>query len=229
MKIIISIILFFSSCLCYSQSEAGLAPRGPGNPFSGNTRIDYARILIPKPDYKIEGSVYAFERWDNKGLLQVDKSAYKLSNINFNMRTNSIEAKVGKDSVYIFDLANVEHAFINNRKFKSYYFAKDRKDRIFEQLHEDKEFDILIGYEVGVRKAEIDPTMVKKQVSKYFTTKTYYIKRGIDIKPLRLKKKEILPLFGSKSNDVAIFVKENKLSYKKDYDLKKIFSYFQNL
>ena len=204
-------------------------PPGATSPFSGFTRIDYARILIPKEDNKIEGSVYVFEGWNNEGLLQVDDSAYKLSNINFNMRTNSIETKVGRDSVYIFDLANVEHALINNRKFKSHYFPKDRKDKIFEQLHEGSDFEILKGYEVGIRKAEIDPTMVKKRVSKYFTTKTYYVKRGIDIKKFSLKKKEILPLFGSKSKDVVAFVKENKLSYKKDEDLKKIFKYYSTL
>lgn len=242
MKKALLLILIFSSGFVFSQGgrpalgsatpiPVGLdgslfAFYGPG----GKTRIDYARIIVPKgerPD--IKGSPYAFKTWNNRALLKVDARDYKLNNVNFNMYTNTIEAKVGKDSVYIFDLANVDHAYINNKKFKSFYVPNIRQNKIFEQLYESKEFDILKGYEVGIRKPEIDPTMVRKQVAKYFTTRSYYVKRGNNIKPLSLKKKEILALFGSKSKDVVSFVKENKLSYKKDQDLKNIFAYYKQL
>jgi len=46
---------------------------------------------------------------------------------------------------------------------------------------------------------------------------------------MKLKKKTLLPLFKDKANAIGVFVKQNKLSYKKDMDLKKVFDYYKSL
>ena len=71
--------------------------------------------------------------------------------------------------------------------------------------------------------------MVKKQVAKFYTTTFYYIKEGNNFKNIKLKKKDILLLFNDKSKVVNNFAKENKLSFKSEKDLNKIFSYYESL
>ncbi len=234
MKKIIIIVLVLSSSVSFAQFSARnfnsfRAPNNPLKPVNVYTRVDYASILIPKKNPEIDGNVHAFKEWNNKGTLNVDKKIYRLNNINFNMRTNTIESKVGKDSLYIFDLSNVNYATINNRKFKSFYVTKLNKKEIFEVLYDGDDFSVLIGYEVGVKRGEVDPLMVQNKKAKYYTTKTYYIKKGTDVKKMVLKKKNVVSLFNDKSKLVNQFAKENKLSFKKDKDLKKIFNYYKSL
>lgn len=225
MKLIATLVFMFTFYFMFSQ----LIDRDIGRfeAFSGFTRIDYASFKIPEEKNEIEGNIYVFENWTNRGILKIGKNEFKLSNINFNMRTNKIESRVGKDSVYIFDLTNVDHIFINNRKFKNYYFSN--QNEILEVVYDGDDFKMLKDYKVDVKRGEVDPLMVKKKVAKFYTNTFYYIKKGNDFKKIKLKKKYILLLFDNKSNLVSDFVKENKLSYKSEKDVKKKISYYESL
>ena len=228
MKSIVLVFLMFAPSLMFSQFlDRPAPPPGSIKPFSGFTRMDYASFKIREEKYKIEGNIYVFENWTNRGILKIGKNEFKLSNINFNMRTNKIESRVGKDSVYIFDLTNVDHIFINNRKFKNYYFSN--QNEILEVIYDGDDFKMLKDYKVDIKRGEVDPLMIKKKVAKFYTNAFYYIKKGNDFKKIKLKKKDILLLFDNKSNLVSNFVKENKLSYKKEKDINKIFIFYDSL
>jgi hypothetical protein len=230
MKSIALAFLMFTPSLMFSQVINSTAP-SPGsiNPFSGFTRIDYARIPIPVKKDEIEGKIYVFENWNNRGVLSIGDQAYKLSNINFNMRTNKVESRVGKDSVYIFDLTNVDYLLINNRKFKNYYLPKKNTNEIFELIYDGDDLKILKGFEIGIIRGEVDPLMVKKKVAKYYTTTRYYIKKGNNIEDIKLRKMDIITLFNEKSTLVNDYAKENKLSYKKEKDIIKLLNYFSSI
>jgi len=235
MKKISFLFLLCYSSIIFSQVSRITDPGSFAGPspaiFSAWTKLDdgFIKLRTNPKNFDTEGSVYAFEKWNNRGSIYIDNKKYNLGNVNFNMWTNTIESQVGKDSVYIFDLANVEFAYIDNRKFKSFYFTKENKNKIFEVLYDGIDFIVMKGYEVGIKRGDPDPLMVKKVTNKFFTTKTYYVNEGINIKKITLKKKTVLPLFKDKADLVSKFVKENNLSFKKDKDLKKIFNYYKSL
>ena len=223
--------LLFSLNLTFAQNIGAGADNATGlssvvyaifNTNSVGTFINYTKT-------EIKGSTHVFPNWRNIGIIDIDNKKYRLANINFNIKTNNFESQVGKDSIFILDIANVNHIYINNRKFQSFYFSNKKGDQSFEILYDGDDFKLLKGYEVGIRYGETDPLMVKKKVDTYFTTKTYYVRRGTDIQEISLKKKNILLLFKDKANLVSTFAKKNKLSYKKDNDLKKLFNYFDSL
>ncbi len=235
-KISLTIVLILSCSFVFAQplgSPIAISNRLDGNLFNfyaqNNSRVDYAEIKIPKEQNQIEGTVYAFKGWNNRGLLNVDSRDYKLDNVNFNISTNTLEAKVGKDSLYIFDLANIDHAYINNTKLKNFYYAATRENKIFEVIYESEDLYLLKGYNIVIEKKEVDPTMVRNRKAKYVKGSDYYIREGNNTKKIALKKKYIMPLFKDKSVEVNNFAKENKLSYKKDQDLKKMFLYYKQL
>ena len=131
--------------------------------------------------------------------------------------------------MFVFNTSNINHIFINNRKFKSFYFLKEDKNKNFEIIYDGKVIKILKGYEVGIKYNEPDPLMVKKNVDNYFTTVTYYIRKEEGIKQIKLKKKTVLGLLSDKASFVSKFVKENKLSYKNEKDINKIFIFYDSL
>ena len=228
MKSIITLILVFSSSFIFSQNiDPNTGSSRLGN-LSNMSNFSGGSIVFNKKS-EIKGNIHLFEKWSNTGVINIDGKNYKLLNINYNMRTDNFESQVGKDSVFILDNSNVNHLYINNKRFENFYFSRINKNKNFEVIHDGKEFKLIKGFEIGVKYGETDPLMVKKKVDKYFTTKSYYLMRGIDINDIGLKKKVILTLFKDKKDLVGKFVKENKLSYKKDADLKKIFKYYDSL
>jgi hypothetical protein len=225
MKSIFFTILLFVTTLVLSQNN--INSDAAYNFKIGNILGDSGTFYnIPKD---IVGNIYVFEDWNNKSILSIGDKVYRLTNINLNMKTDMFEAKVGKDSMFAFNTSNIDYIIIKNRKFKSFYVSKNEKNRNFELIYDGDKIKLLKGYEVGIKYNDPDPLMVKKNVDNYFTTKTYYIKTGDRIEQIKLKKKDILNIFGSKANVVGKFVKDNKLSYKKEKDLNKIFIYHGSL
>ena len=230
MKTITTIILILSTSLIFSQNinsnpNTGLQSIVNGSFGAGNV---VGTFINEKPK-EIAGEIHLFENWINISEINIDDKIYKIFNINFNMKTNNFESKVGTDSLYVFDISNINHIHINSRKFKSYFFDKENKNQSFEIVYDGDDMKLMKGYEIGIKFGTPDPTMVKETQDKYFTTTTYYIKEGNDIKEISLKKKKILVLFKDKSAVVSSYVKKNKLSYKKDRDLNRIFTYFDSL
>jgi hypothetical protein len=233
MRLLLFTFLFFSASLIFSQTT-----NSPDNTTAYISIVESfskalntygeAGTFFNKPK-KIVGNIYVFEDWNTKSNIVMNDKVYKLKKINLNMLTDKFEAKVGIDSMFAFNSSNIDYIVINNRKFKNYYEAGSGGNRNFELIYDGDELKLLKGYEVGVRYNEPDPLMIKKNVDNYFTTKTYYIKRGEDIKQIKLKKKNILNVFGSKASVVDKFVKSNKLSYKKEKDLNKMFIYYDSL
>ncbi len=236
MKKIVLVAFLFSSSLIFSQ------PQTVGSPTSSTS---YASILlisgngdgdssgsigmfISKPN-DIEGDVYAFPNWENIGVIMADKRKFSLPNINLNIKTNNFESKFSKDSVFVFDIANIDHVLINNKKFESFTYLKNGSNRILEIIYDGDDYKMLKGYEVHLKKGKQDPLGIRKAVDKYVTTNTYYLKMGNDINKIRLQKKIILPLFKNKVNSVNSFVKKNNLSYKNEKDLVKMFKYYDTL
>ena len=228
MKSIITIIILFFINIIFSQNIDPTNGASKLGILSDMSNFSGGSIIFNKKT-EVEGNIHLFKSWNNKGVIHIDKKDYRLGNVNFNMKTNNFESEIGKDSIFIFDVANIDYIYVNNRKFKSFYFPKKKKDLNFEIIYDGEDFKLLKGYEVGIKYGETDPLMVKKKVDTYFTIKKYYVRAGTDIQEISLKKKAILSLFKEKSDIVSVFVKKSKLSYKKEQDLKKIFQYYKTL
>ena len=228
MKSIFIVILIFTSSLIFSQTKDARSSYETIIQIATSNTTGSTGTFINKPK-DIIGNIYVFENWNNSCNIKIGDKVYKLKNINLNMKSDQFEAKVGKDSMFAFNTSNIDYIIIKNRKFKSFYVPEKEKNRNFELIYDSVDIKLLKEYEVGIKYNDPDPLMVKKNVDNYFTTITYYIRKGEEIKQIKLKKKDILNLFDRKASVVDKFVKENKLSYKKEKDLNKIFIYYNSL
>ena len=90
--------------------------------LSGDVPGKYFR----NPQKKIKGTYHLFKNWNNHGIIKTtNNKVYKIENINFNIRNNRYESKIGNDSIFILDLENIDYVTINYRKLKSFYFSEN--------------------------------------------------------------------------------------------------------
>lgn len=161
-----------------------------------------------------------FPTWKNNGILFYNDKEYQISNINFNITENKLSCKLKNGGYFIFRSFDIPKFSINNRLFK-----KNGRS-YFEVLLEEKHTYFYKRYDIrfkdGVKHrmggGSINP-------SRFVLTHSYLIKSGDEAITLESNKKSILEFFDAQQIVLKKFVKENRLSYKKESDLVKIVSY----
>jgi len=174
------------------------------------------------PKRIVEGSVYLFNKWDNHAVIITnDNQRFSIKNINLNIERNIFESKISEDSLFTFNFNNIDKFIVNNKVFKNFYYNDD--NRVYEMIYESDEFTIMKGHKIQLIEGSANP-MVNRKFDKNIQKYSYYIKRDDKIKPFKLKKQKILRLVDGdveRAQKIEEYVKNNRLSYKKEYDVKK--------
>lgn len=162
--------------------------------------------------------LHMFDDWRNNGIIYIDGNMYRISNINFNVSTNAIDSKM-KDGYFIYQTASIDSISINNRNFKRlgrtfYEVLLDKNDKMFL-----KKFDALQQQNSSNR---MGGTIIR---SKKLLKFEYLVKLEDGYKNIELNKKSVINFFEENQDKLFKFVKEEKLSYKKEEDLIKILDF----
>ena len=62
--------------------------------------------------------LYSFSNWSNEGVLFVGKKNYALSNINFNVSTNSFDSRINRKRLFSYRNSTLDSVIINGHLFK---------------------------------------------------------------------------------------------------------------
>lgn len=210
--------------LAVSQTNNNLstiASQGSGYRGSGG--------LIYNPPRNIDGTVYLFDSWKNKVTITSGENNFSLRNANFNAKKNTFESKIqGTDSIFTFDFTNIDRMVVNNKVFKRVYSPIEGGYKIYEVVAEAQDYAVYKDYYIEIKEGNPNPMLVQTN-DKFLLRDSYYVKNGKSFKRLKVKKSSILKSFGKKGNDVALYAKENNLSFKNEQELKKIVSYYSTL
>ena len=226
----ILVFAFFQTLAFSQKAEPFVTNNDIMNNLNKVNRSGQTSGYFFNPPRDIEGSYYLFKNWKNKAIIIfIDEKTFALENINFSVKDNRFESQITKDSVYAFDFSNINYVIINSRKFKAFYSPNDGINRMFEVIAEKIEFILLKGYEIGVKVNDPNPLMIKPIKDEYIIKDSYFLVRQGDMQPFKLNKENILSLI-VEENEKAFekYVKENKLSYKKDKDIAKMLTEFKN-
>ncbi|HHC78700.1 MAG TPA: hypothetical protein ENK46_02370 [Flavobacteriia bacterium] len=221
------------TCLLYSMqlfpqllSSGSLRPTQvvDSNRFNDVWELRFSKQKPTK--LEINGSVYLFDSWKEIGTLYLDEKRYTLTDINYNALYDRFEFKISKDSVLVFD--NMDSIQIKNKKFKRFYFDANKGQRYAEVLFKGQNYTLIKEFTAKFIEATPNPLMLKNNGHKYVLVEKYYVKNNKtnNLSPLKKSKKEIIRLFSDRGEDVKAYLKENKLSYKKENDLVKIFEHY---
>ncbi len=205
-----------------NNNLAALATFGPDGANIGTSST------VINPPKNIKGRFHLFKTWNNIAVFTVLNSDKKLllKNINYNIDRDVFESQINKDSVFVFNFENIEEITINSRTFKNMYFPAVRGTKTFEVIYEGDKFSILKEYYMYLLEGSNNPQV--NRPSKYVQKFSYYVKRKNSFKTFKLKKKNILELVGGRADDLEAFASENKLSFKKDSDVKQMLTNFLN-
>lgn len=175
----------------------------------------------------IEGSVFLFDQWENNGVIEVGDKRYVFGNMNYHVKKATFMTKISEDSIVSFDLSTFDRIVINDKPFKSIYNPSKRANDTFEVIYEGKDLALLKVYSLEITEANPNP-MINRSKSKIKKKSTYYLKKGNSIKRFKFKKKNLLELAGNKSADLELYAEKNKLSFKKDDDVRRMFTNMMN-
>ena len=169
-----------------------------------------------------DGSVYLFDNWENKGIVDVGDKRYIVTNLNYHIKRDEFMMKMEGDSTFIFDLLRVDKFLVNNREFTSIYDPVDSKNNIYEVLYQDHNRSLLKGYFVNYKEASPNP-MVNRGRNQIKQGRSYYMYENGKLHPFRLKKSKTLELVSTdQSEQLEQYIKTNDLSYRKENDMVKI-------
>ena len=178
------------------------------------------------PNRAIDGTVYLFDEWENYGVIHAtNHEKFAIRNINLNIKRNTFESRVGRDSLFAFNFNNIEKFVINGRVFKNYYWDNDNK--VYEVISQNKMFEILKGFNVKFVEGSSNP-MLNRKNDKYVRDEKYYLRKDNKIAFFVLKKSRILKLLDlndEQKEKVLLYVDQQNLSFSKDSDVQKIIEY----
>jgi len=234
MKKIVLIIALVTAFAVRAQEEApainannaivieNLAGIGAGTQNIGSTS------MIINPPKKVEGSVHLFKNWINRGVFVTNEDKkYAIRNINYNVQRNVFESKIGQDSVFTFNTANIETIIINNRPFKSIYNPAVRAENIYEVIFENESFSILKKYELQVMEGSDNPMIIRP--NKYILDDSYWVKKRNSVKAFKMKKKNIIKLAGKDAKALTKYADDNNLTFRDDADVTRILNGFYKM
>jgi len=174
-------------------------------------------------DLKVKNNdLYSFSNWDNQAVIFLDSNRYTLSNINFNVSTNTFVSRINRDKLFSFKTNEIDSVLINNLLFKKF------GNSFYEVLFEKGDNLLLKKYDITFKKG-IENRLGVGTIGK---TKTiiaynYLIKSGKLFKRIELNKSSIISLIenDNNKNELENFVKNENLSYKKVDDIILIFKF----
>lgn len=248
MKITLSLLLFFVCININSQSFLGAyeATR-EREPFAnlngtdirtgvGNSQ-EWSKIVsaigefdnIDFGEFHVEGSIYLFDEWENKGEIYLGNKKYVTSNINLNINKDIFMSKIEGDSTFVYDILSLDKIVVNNRQFRSFYNPSENKNRIFEILFEEDNILLLRGYYITFIKSSPNP-MVNRPDNKIKQRSNYFIYKNKSLQPFKLNKKKYLNLVSDEQKkELAKYVKNYKLSFTKEKDISMILTEISKL
>lgn len=181
------------------------------------------------------GSNYLFNNWSNSAsIYTIENKGYKISGINFNVKYNRFEARLRdvskKDSTYVFDSNSIDKVVIGNQEFVKKEFDGKGPNYFVEVVQQGHKVSLLKSYRTRLIVGASNP-MTKDKIldDKISIVPTYYIERNGQLVEAKLKKSSMLKLMSDKKSDLKEFLKDNKISFKKEDDIKKLFIYYNSI
>ena len=202
------------------------------NSKKGDYNIDYlgnfnkAGMWLPASveDKSISGSPYLFNSWEGLfSVINMKGNRFDLLNLNYNISTKKLESKVSKDSVFQYDLKDIDKVKYLSKVYKVY------NEELFLQMFTSDTFEFLKSFQVVIQEAVSNPlTQSSLTPRRYVYKNEYKIFRNGVVTDFKLNKKSLLNLFPDKIDLIKNYANSNKLSFSEENDVVKIFNYIVN-
>lgn len=227
--IIILITLFVNHTLTFSQNT--VESRNTMETLNTTTYSDGIWVPAKPVNNFIKGSVYLFPNWIGTfKVVTTNGDTTNLFNLNYNIKNQTIESSISKDSVFQYDSDKIDCIFYSNAKYK--VFNSENMKGLFLEIINNEKVKVYKGYSITVETGSLNPlTQEKLSDDNYVQNFEYYFFVNGKFEKLKLSKKTILNLVKDKEKEKEVkdYTSKNNLSYTDDKDVKNILAFYSTL
>jgi hypothetical protein len=221
--------LMFCKANCQNSSTKDTSVNYNTATYTGNIHTSGLWIPSVSVENSVKGTVYLFSNFTGVyNVISKKGDSFNLSSLNYNIKTNSLETFVSKDSVFQYDLNQIDYVVNKNNKYKV-NSSGNLKGLSLEVYNTDK-IQFFKTCKVVTEKAVINPmTNAVISAAEYTHVFSYYLYiKGIEVK-IKLNKKDVLDALKDKKNPVKDYVELNNLNYTNIDDVCKILKYYESI
>jgi len=183
---------------------------------------------ISLKDIEINGSPYLYENFMIGKIQFISDKNYINAPLRYNIYTDTFEYSKEPDDIFNINRGDKIVFSIKNKTFK--YLEFNLKGKTTSGYLEEIGDNLFLKRTIIVSSPKKAQSSYEKDKPARYKGFNYILyKSDKKIKLLPKKKKEIVKVFGEKSNSIASYVKTHKLNYKKEKDLIRIFNYYATI
>ncbi len=225
MKKIITFVLISTSMLLNAQVGNENISFSTGNFFMRGNRPSTKENIVDGTPY-INGN--NFEKVVIKGYSK------NVQNLRYNAYEDEMEFKDGNDTYYTNKEEGLKIDFPALKKtYQCVNYSFDNKNRFgyLVVLVDNPKYSLFKQEKIELLKGEKSPSAYSKDANDYYVKQKdlYIIKKENSYFKMPKNQKEFINDFSLNKTEFDKFIKENKLSFSKEEDLKKIINYLNNL
>ena len=228
MKYLFRILFLLFLQISFSQNNAienraSLTTITPGLNFVGTW------VPSKVADNAVTGSTYLFNSWiGNYVVINSKGVSTKLFNLNYNINTSMLEASISKDSVFQYDIENIDYVFTASKKYK--IINPENKRILSQEIYKSDKFQLYKTFSIEVLFGTINPlTQQKMQSDSYSQKVDYCLFKDEKFTKFKLNKKNVLELVKDKTDLIKAQVDKFNYSYSNEADVKVILDYYETL
>ena len=199
---------------------------------TGGGGIQLTEIPLQKGETK--GSVYISDSWSNGNVRLYGNKEVQNCQLKYNLKSHKMELKSEEEireliysQIQFFTWTNQttgSEIFVNTQLFSKN--TPDIKLTGFFQVLHDGDTKLFNYYELSLIEANYNMAMNAGSTSdKFVKSEQLYIYKDKNLYPVK-SKSSILKVLTNKKDELKTYAKQNKLSFKKKYDLVQILDYY---
>lgn len=176
-----------------------------------------------------DGSFLLFENWNNHAVLVLGEEKLTVSNINFHVDEEKFISELDNDSTFVYEFKGINRIIVNSRPFISMYSSAENKNKVYEVIAEGEKYNLVKNYYSKVSQGSENPMLARSR-NKIRLRSNFFVMINGGLMPFDNSKSSLKQFLSPQQMEkVNVFVKSNKLSYRKEEDLKKIFNFLNVL
>ena len=239
-KLIIPLSCLFFFLFSTQVFSQGNKKMNPGNSFSqsssdytdeaGNSSLSGGTAVNKYEPLGVKGSMYLSDEFENGEVLLADNSVMEDVKLRYNIYYRQMQFIQDEDTAAFSNPDEVDYFKIRDQIFIHTEYVKDESiDSDYFQVLLDDNCQLLYRRMVKYHKV-VDTRSGDEEKEIFVNCCEFYVKKGNEpAQRICLNKKSICCAFVDKEEEVAAFIKTNKLKMKTREDLIKVIEFYNKL
>lgn len=223
MKYTTILIALISTIFSFGQRNDPNLRSGQMHSYNPLLSSNVNRFLDPVKN--IKGSRFVFKDFKKQGTIYMGDQVFKVNGLNIDALNKDLVLRVGKDSILVIEKNKVDSIGIDSHHFKKFI----DNGQFYEVLYENPHVSLLKMYDCQIKKGKVNVMKGTSENDSYKLSESYYLYQKKSLGgPFKLNQKTILNSLPDKQQKIKNYLKNNKLSLKREEDLIQLFKYLES-